>query len=386
MKFNPYMKILIDSTQVPRGRTGVGVYAEHLIHELAIISHPEDMIFVLVQKDDESMRKIIAGHASLHPLIIDSSLFRNRLALALYEQFVLPGILLYHRIDLLHSLHYRFPLLRPCSRIVTLHDMTHLLWPEMHTMGRRLTMSFFAKMALRHAEGVLFVSESTRRDAEHIFGVGQNLRSVTPLGVDNNCYSRISPAQTKDALLRLNIHRPYILFLGTLEPRKNLMRLIQAFELVGQHHSEHVLVIGGGLGWHYEPTLQALQTSPMKARIHYLGYISEQDKIPLIAGCDLLAYPSLYEGFGLPVLEGMAAGVAVVTSNTSSLPEVAGEAAIMVDPASVEQIATAISSVLSNRQYSEELRQAGKVQASQFSWEKTAELTYAAYERLKAGS
>ncbi len=373
------MRMLIDSTQIPLARTGVGIYAEQLIKELTLILRPEDILFVLIQTDDAQLQKLIAGQAYVRPILIPSYLFRNRLALAFYEQCILPWVLLFYHIDIVHSLHYTFPLICPCSRVVTIHDMTFLLWPEMHTRSRRIVMPFFTKMALRHAECVLFVSGSTQKDAEEMFGIGSNLRSVTPHGVDQAYFSP-APMLIERTLSHLSIHQPYILFLGTLEPRKNLVRLIQAFESFAER-CPHILVIAGGLGWNYEAALQSIERSSIKKRIVRLGYVSAVDKIPLIAGCDLLVYPSLYEGFGLPVLEGMAAGVPVVTSNTSSLPEVAGRAAVLVNPSSADEIAKAMHSVLSDKRYSDWLRQAGREQARKFTWVRTATLTYAAYRK-----
>lgn len=379
------MRILIDSTQIPVERTGVGVYADQLIPRIASIVPAGDQLFLLLQSDDKYLRNLSALHDNVKPLVIPSSIFRNRLALAVYEQCILPWVLLTHRIDVVHSLHYTFPLLCPAKRVVTLHDMTYFLWPKMHTRGRRAVMSGFVKLAMRHAEGVLFVSESTRRDAEYLFGPGTNVRAVTPLGVDNAAFAGAEPDAIGGTLLRLGIERPYILFLGTLEPRKNIVRLIEAFNVLGPEFSSYRLIIAGKPGWHYEGILEAMENSANKSRILRLGYVSAKDKAPLIAGCDALVYPSLYEGFGLPVLEGMAAGAPVITSNASSLPEVAGDAAVIVDPSSTEQIAAAMRSLLSDQTLRTKLRMAGRQQAAKFSWERTASLTYAAYQQVSRG-
>jgi glycosyltransferase involved in cell wall biosynthesis len=376
------MRILIDSTQIPLGRTGAGVYADHLIQQLGSLLQPDDRLFVLVQSDDIELGRRIDGHRNLSALVVRSSIFRNRLALAFYEQCILPWVLLFHRIDVVHSLHYTFPLLCPARRVVTLHDMTHTLYPEMHTRGRTIAMSTFAKLALRRAEGVLFVSNSTRKDAERLFGQGRNLRAVTPLAVDHAVFDDIDPTAIDGSLTRIGIDRPYILFLGTLEPRKNVERLVHAFDSLGPEYSNFRLIVAGKPGWHYEAALEAIENSPNKARIQRIGYVAPEDKAPLIAGCELLVYPSLYEGFGLPVLEGMAAGVPVITSNASSMPEIAGEAAVLIDPYSTEQIAAAIGSILSDENLRQRLRRAGKAQAAKFSWEKTASLTCAAYREL----
>lgn len=373
------MRILIDSTPVPVGRTGAGIYADHLIEALAPLLRPDDRAFILVQSDDTHLRGLVACHPSLTELVVPSRVLRNRLALALYEQCILPLVVLRHRIDILHSLHYTFPLLCGAKRVVTLHDMTHSLHPEMHTRGRTLAMSGFARLAMRHADAVLFVSKSTRADAERLFGPGNNFRAVTPLAVDKDAFANIAPDTIGETLSRLGIQQPYILFLGTLEPRKNLVRLIHAFDSLGPEYAAYRLVIAGKPGWHYDAALAAIENSPTKSRIQRLGYVAPEDKAGLIAGCAVLAYPSLYEGFGLPVLEGMAAGVPVVTSNVSSMPEIAGDAAVLVDPSSTEQIAEAIRSVLSNTTLAQRMRDAGKLRAAKFSWKETARLTYVAY-------
>jgi glycosyltransferase involved in cell wall biosynthesis len=376
------MRILIDSTQIPLSRTGAGLYAEHLLQEMPAVFRPEDRLFVLVQSDDRAFRELADTHENLTPLVLPSSVFRNRIALTFYEQAILPFIALRRRIDVIHSLHYTFPLLCACPRVVTLHDMTHPLFPEMHTFGHRTVMSAFDRLAMRHAEAVLFVSESTRRDAERLFGAGRNLREVTPLGVDHATFEGISRGTIAETLSRLGIAEPYILFLGTLEPRKNIPRLIAAFDSIAERHPNHRLVVAGKPGWHYAPALEAIDRSPHKDRIHRIGFVDPKDKPALIAGCEALVYPSLYEGFGLPVLEGMAAGAPVIAGNVSSIPEVAGEAAALADPYSVSELAKALDSVLSDSAYREHLRRAGKEQAKKFSWKATAQLTYEAYRAL----
>lgn len=375
------MRILIDCTQIPLKRTGVGVYADELLKHLPHIIANDDALYVLIQSDDILLKERLSLNLHISILTITSDLFRNRIALAAYEQFILPWILLLKKIDVVHSLHYTHPLICPCARVVTLHDMTFFVIPEMHTAARRLSMRFFIKRALRRAEIVIFVSESTKADAQRICDIINDRQFVVPLGVDISRFAGITDDRVTETMLKLHIEKPYILYVGTIEPRKNITRLIHAFEQLDQYNSRYKLVIAGGLGWDYAETLQAIEESPHKASIRRLGYITTDDKTALIAGCDLLVYPSLYEGFGLPVLEGMAAGVPVITSTTSSLREVAGTAAVLADPHSIEQIASSINAVLSDATYSEALREAGRSRAAEFSWEKTAVLTYAAYQR-----
>lgn len=377
------MRILLDLTQIPVNRTGVGVYAEHLVCELANILDPEDTLFVLAQDDDPLLGRF-AAMTGIKFLLIPSRIFRNRIALAAYEQLVMPLVCIRHRIDLVHSLHYTFPLLAACARVVTVHDLTFFLYPELHTRGRRIAMRLFTKAALRWAEGILFVSESTRKDAERLLGTGKNVRVVAPLGIDIAAYSQVPQSQSTDTLRRFQIVEPYILFVGTIEPRKNLVRLIEAFARVGGTYPNHTLVFAGKLGWHSDPLMKAVAHSPFPTRIRMLGYVSLEDKIGLLARCEALIYPSLYEGFGLPVLEGMAAGVPVICGDSSSLPELAGNGAVTVNAENVEELSDAIVSVLSNPTYRRFLAQSGLEQAHKFCWTRTAELTYSAYRSCVA--
>jgi glycosyltransferase involved in cell wall biosynthesis len=375
------MRVLIDCTQIPLKRTGVGVYADELLSHLPNILASGDALYVLIQEDDALLKEQLSNTPAISVLTISSHLFRNRVALAVYEQLILPLILLLRKIDVVHSLHYTHPIICPCARVVTLHDMTFFVIPEMHTRARRLIMSFFIKKALRSAEVVIFVSDSTKADAQRLFGVINDRQFVTPLGVDLSRFERIPDDTITNTLTKLGIEQPYILSVGTIEPRKNLVRVVHAFEQLKQYNRHYKLIIAGRLGWDYEQTLQAIEQSSLTSRIHRLGYVTTDDKTALIAGCSLLLYPSLYEGFGLPVLEGMAAGVPVITSTTSSLREVAGNAALLVDPHSTEQIVASMKSVLSDSHYADGLRKAGKKRAEEFSWEKTALLTYRAYQK-----
>src|SRR5277367_6758288 len=154
------MRILIDFTPIPIDRTGVGVYAENLIREIALILHPDDLLFVLIQDDEKTIPQIIQNVTNTRIVAIPSRLFRNRAALMMYEQSILPWILLIKRIDVIHSLHYMHPIVSPAARVVTVHDLTHSLWPNMHTRSRRLLMPVFAKRAVKFAEAVIFDSAS----------------------------------------------------------------------------------------------------------------------------------------------------------------------------------------------------------------------------------
>ena len=377
------MTILIDFTQIPRERTGVGVYAEHLLRELPSLLGAQDRLIVLLQSDEAAVPAML--HGVSHPVqtvTIPARPFRNRVALLLFEQCLLPLLLLRLRVNLVHSLHYTHPLWAPCARAVTIHDLTFSLFPQLHTRGRRLLFPFFTRRAVRHAECPLFVSYSTRRDAEQLFGACRHTGHVAPLGVLPP--DSVPDPQAAQALLAAaGVRSPFLLFLGTLEPRKNIVRIVQAFEQIADEHPELTLVLAGKLGWHTDAIVAAIESSPQKDRIQRLGFVSEDEKAALLSGCEVLLYPSLYEGFGLPVLEAMAYGAPVVTSNLSSLPEVAGDAALLVDPLSVDAIAGAAERILRDSgaepALAARLRHAGPERALKFTWRATAEATVVAY-------
>ncbi|WP_158751877.1 glycosyltransferase family 1 protein [Acidobacterium sp. S8] len=373
------MKILIDFTQIPVVRTGVGVYSENLIRELVQLIRPEDVLFLLIQDDEVALREIGGVHPNIQFVSIPSRYFRKRALLFAFEQFILPVMLLRKRIDVLHSLHYTHPFISPSRRVVTIHDLTFLLYPELHTLGRRLIMPLFIRHAVRHVEAVIFVSNSAREDANRLVPGGKALESVIPLGVNRSLFEAPDCDEIQNVLQKLNIERPFLLFIGTIEPRKNIIRLVQAFEMVADKQSGIVLVLAGKFGWDYAEVLDAIENSRHRNRIRLAGFITDVEKKALLNSCEILVYPSLYEGFGLPVLEAMAAGAPVITSNLSSLPEVSGNAGILINPKVIPLLVSAIFGVLASAEKKIAMRTDGKQRASLFTWKNTARLTYETY-------
>ena len=373
------VRILIDFTQIPLTRTGVGVYADHLIAHLVPLLTNHDKLIMLLQTDDTATIETLKNQPRVSLITIPSRWFRNRAILMLFEQCILPFIGLIERADIIHSLHYTYPLLAFSRCVVTIHDLTFLLFPEMHTLGRRWIMPFFIRRAMKHAKAIIFVSKATQRDAERMFPCGSNVRRVAPLGVSPPVSVENQGGASRMALSRMGVESPYLLFIGTLEPRKNIVRIVEAFERVARKHQNLTLVLAGKLGWHTGEIVARIESSDMRSRIRHLGFVSEAEKWILLRNCEMLVYPSLYEGFGLPVLEGMAAGAPVITSNLSSMPEVAGDAAFLVDPNSVEAITLAIEQIIDDGTLIKRLQDAGPAQAALFTWQKMAYSTYRLY-------
>ena len=245
-------------------------------------------------------------------------------------------------------------------------------------------MPFFVRRAMHHADAVIFISESTRKDAERLIPGGRVVGVVIPHGVDPRYTVQTSPKEVCAALERLHLSRPFILNVGTVEPRKNLLRLIHAFNELADHRHDICLVLAGKLGWHYSEILAQINGSRHAKRIHQVGFITDDEKRALLNSCEVFVYPSLYEGFGLPVLEAMAAGAPVITSTNSSLAEVAGDAAELVDPASIPDLSNAIAGLLADEAKKNRLRAAGKSRSSLFTWADTARNTYCLYRRLNS--
>lgn len=254
----------------------------------------------------------------------------------------------------------------------TLHDFTSRLMPELHTAANIRADDSFARNILERADGLIAVSENTRQDALRFLHIHPDRIEVIHSGVDERFFDAAP-------LVR---DRPYLLFLGTIEPRKNVDALMDAWRaLPGHLRQEFDLLIAGPPGWGSEGTLARLRSNA--DNMHYLGYVPESQIPSLTAGAAAFAYVSLYEGFGFPVAQAMAAGVAVVTSNTSCLPEIAGDGALCVDPGSVAEIASALERVLSDADLRARLGTAGRLRAERYRWEECARRSVQFFERVR---
>jgi alpha-1,3-rhamnosyl/mannosyltransferase len=262
----------------------------------------------------------------------------------------------------------------------TLHDLTCWVMPEVHTWENVLSDRRFSERVLRQADALIAVSDQTRQDAERYLGLPAERIEVIYSGVNPAYYS---PAEhvVQDVRTRLRLSRQYVLFVGTIEPRKNLDAALDAYlALPAPDREEFEFIIAGPRGWAAPRTLARLKTPPEGVR--YLGYVPERDLPGLTAGATVFFYPSLYEGFGFPVAQAMAAGVPVVTSNVSALPEITAGAALLVDPRSEAEMRSALERILCAPSFRAELAEAGRRRAAQFSWEECARRTWRFFERV----
>lgn len=260
----------------------------------------------------------------------------------------------------------------PSTKVVlTVHDLSPLIMPEFYGLKARIwhRLLNIPKLIAR-ADKLIAVSEFTMLSLIEKMGVSANKITVAPLGVDHDNYRpHLSIDRLREVRNIYGLPGDFILFVGTVEPRKNLARLIEAFEEVKEPIS---LVIAGKLGWKYGAILKQIERSPKRRKIMLIGYVPEADKPYIMKLARVFAWPSLYEGFGLPVIEAMAVGTPVVTSNVSSLPEVAGDSAILVNPYNTSDIANAITTLHVNEVLRDHYIQKGLERSKEFSWKKCA--------------
>ncbi len=350
--------------------TGIGRYTSALAGAVSDEIGPRQLTLFLTREADASG---ISAHRVVCPVPTPHESFR-----AIWEHTFVPLEVRRRTIDVYHSPNYTLPLNLSCPSVVTVHDLA-FMDPSYHKTRLRLYLRLLTGISLKQAAHVITVSEYTKRQLEQRFPDVRGRVSVV--------HSGLQPmfAGPHDGGHRLH-PRPYILFVGAIEPRKNLPRLVRAWErAMTANNLPHDLVLCGPMGWRYDASLRAIEHSPLRARIHHVGFVPETDLPHWYAGADLLVYPSLDEGFGFPILEAMAAGTPVVSSDCSAIPEVAGDAAILVDPKSVQAIANAIADVLSDRRLADDLSDRGRDRASRFTWENAARETIAVYERAARG-
>lgn len=261
--------------------------------------------------------------------------------------------------------------------VVTVHDLAFDVLPGAFPPRWRVVYRLGLRAAVRRADAIVTPSRTTAEDLLTRTAVDPSKLHVVPLAASLPA----GKLDADDVLARLKIRGPYVLFVGTLEPRKNLVRLVRAYRRVAAEGFPHALVLAGPLGWHHESLMRELALQG-PGEIVMTGEISADELDAVYRAADVFAYPSLYEGFGLPVLEALVRGIPTVASNTSAVPEVSGDAALGVDPRSVRSIAQAISSLVSDVGLADRMAARARAQAQRFSWDETARLTLQVYERV----
>lgn len=307
---------------------------------------------------------------------------RSRVQWVLGEQTLLPAMAARSRVDLVHSLASTAPVWGPFRRVVTVHDLIYARFPDAHPGIRARAMKLLVPAGARRSRRVIADSLSTRRDLMELIGIDGALVDVVPLGLGSVKRARATPGGELRRRLELG-ERPVLLSLSAKRPHKNLTALIAALALIPAE-TRPLLVLPGYATWHEQELRERAAGAGVLEDVRFPGWVSEDDLEGLWSIAEAFVFPSLYEGFGLPVLEAMARGVPVACSNASSLPEVAGDAALLFDPHDEGAIAAALQRLLFDQAEADRLRAAGSARVLEFTWERTARLTLESYVRALA--
>ncbi|WP_108717950.1 glycosyltransferase family 1 protein [Miniimonas sp. S16] len=372
-------RVLLDATAIPANRAGVGRYVEELVRALSARHYP---LAVVTQARDAERFAALAPHARIEsaPAAIEPTARR-----LVWEQTGLPSLARRLRADVVHSPHYTMPLASPVPVVVTLHDATFFSDPAVHVPAKRRFFRTWTRLSLRRAAACVVVSQASADELVTWAGADRRRLTVAPLGVDHVRFRPPSEQEKHDAAAHLGLSgRRYVAFLATLEPRKNVPALVRGFvAAAGRMSDPPALVLAGPPGWD-DQVGPAVAAVPDGLQVLVPGYLPIEDLAGYLGGAELVAYPSLGEGFGLPVLEAMACGAAVLTTRRLSLPEVGGDA-VAYTGTSDEEIAGSLEALLGDAERLAELRRRAPLRAATFDWDRTADGCVAAY-RAAAGA
>ncbi len=374
------MNVLIDSRLVINKTTGIGSYLSNLIE--SILNMDKENKYILLLKS-----KLFHGHKIRK--IEDSNLLKKYVDIpevSLSQHVRVPLALQKESFDIYHYPHFDLPIFQRYNSVVTIHDLKYIIAPEFFPdfgLAKKMYMDFFYKSSLRKAKEIIVVSESTRNDLISKFNADETKINVIPLASETKFSIFENKNEIKNKLKKIGINFKYFLFVGERRPHKNLVRVIEAFHIFKKRtSSKHKLIIIGKSYANYTlPEEKTVQLN-IENDVIFAGFVPD-DLLPIYyQGAEGLVFASLYEGFGIPILEAMSCGIPVITSKISSMPEVAGDAALLVNPESVDDIANNMERIYSDSTLKSELIKCGKIRAKKYSWEKTAEKTLAVYEKV----
>lgn len=363
------MRIGIDISATLIDSAGSGIYIRNLVNTLREMCPAHEYLLFAFGRNRAIHRSCIVGGR-----------LENVLRDIIWTPVLLPIKAQQAGVDILHLPAHRAPLICPVPMVVTFHDLTLLRYPEAFNAWTRYYSRITFPMIVRRATRIIAVSESTKRDLVNLLAVPADKVTVVYEGPQAGLHPIEDPSVIEQTLQEYRLRRPFILHVGTLEPRKNIPRLLRAYHYLRVTRSlPHTLVLVGRLGWRYREIFDTITELRLSDEIRWLGYTPVDALARLYSAANVLVYPSLYEGFGLPVLEAMVCGCPVVTSNVSSLPEVVGDAGITIDPTDGNALAEALYHVVSDSGLAAEMRRRGLERAKLFTWEQTATKTLEVY-------
>lgn len=366
------MQVGIDASRAfLKHRTGIEEYSYQVIKHLRDVITPTDTVVLYVRmKFQVSNFKIQVVTPDIDFELPKNWKIRPIWAPRFWTQIGLSFEMLFRTPDVLFIPAHTVPLIHPARTIVTVHGLEYEFCPESYSLLDRIYMRLSIRFSCVVAEKIICVSENTKSDVMRLYGIAEEKICVVYEGYEQEYQIPNTKYQINS---HLQIQKPYLLFIGRLEERKNIVRIIEAFEILKEKYQiQHQLVLVGKPGYGYEKIRFKIYDSRFKNKIQELGYVSEEEKWESLRNADVFVFPSLYEGFGIPILEAQSMGIPVVTAHTSSLPEVAGDGALFVDPSDAESIADGIYKVLSDKGLRDGILQKATQNVSRFSWQKCA--------------
>ena len=361
------MKVAINAMQVRAAKSGVGQYIAGLIEAMAAVA-PDDDFTIYCSAQNHANYNLPAPN--LHAKVW--GLPQHRRALRLINEYArFPAELRRGNYDVFLGPSNFLPIRKVCPYVLVIHDLSYYVQPERCPWVRRRYWYSMTARSVRLADFIITDSENSRRDIARFFPHAADRVRVIPLGIHER-YRPTGTPREESAVARHGIHDPYLLVVGTLEPGKNTPRIIAAFDVIAARFPRHQLVFIGDRGWLTHEIDATFARAAAKSRIHFLGHLPDEDVVDFMNHCETLVFPSLYEGFGLPPLEAMACGAPVLASNVSSLPEVLGDAALLVDPYSVDELAKGMARLLISTRLNQDFRIRGLQHSANFTWERTA--------------
>lgn len=354
---------------------GISQYIFNLLRALAA-AEPEFELHTFCS--EQNLETVLPGRR-IHSTRLPAHRPLGRIA---WEQIVFPLELARGGFDLVHSLAYVSPLLNRVASVVTVYDTSFMLYPQYFRPLNRIYLNWGLRSSLKRARRIIAISQSTRDDLVRLFHLAPAQIDVIAPGVDSQFFAKVDANAVQAFRQAHHLPDHFVLFIGTLEPRKNIPGLIRAFARVKRKcNLPHSLVIAGGRGWKDDDVARAVNEMGLEHEILFPGFVPRAELPDWYRAADVFVYPSYYEGFGMPALEALATGAPVITSNVSSLPEAVGDAALLVDPSSVEELTEALARVLSDRALIADLRERGPAHARAFTWSRAVEQTLQTYRR-----
>ena len=376
------MRVAFGTTVLERGLAreavdGIGNYSRELLDKLTGVSGVQPIPFTYSRADLRDAAQ--SGRLGLGPFG-PQALY----SLATGLSFPIAKRRLFGRLDLVHATDHLIPSIRNLPVVATLMDAIPLSHPEWVAYSFRNVKNAIWRKTAHWATHVITISSHAKEELIEWFRLPEHRISVTPLGVDRRWFAFPSPFEVHRINVTYALPERFFLFVGTLQPRKNVARLIAAHRMLPMSlRKEYPLVVVGRAGWGCEGEVSALEDGDGGA-LRWLRYVPESDLVTLVGRAAGLVFPSLHEGFGLPVLEAFAAGVPVIASNSTSLPEVAGDAAFLVNPERTDELSDAMRELVGNSAVADRLRIAGRERAARFTWDHTTALTVKVYRQVLA--